>query len=219
MGLACVLVAACGTGTTNTPSALVSPSVDVFQEGARLESGSYTLDLDELTITIEVPSGWKAWAYGVSPAEGGSGPPSGMGLGFWLVDNIYANPCGWNSGLLDPPPGPLPADLAMALKDQRGRFATKATSVTLAGRQALRMELTVPPELDFSRCWDQTFLSWPQRDPPGGGRSHQGPGQHDRLWILDVDGTRLVVDASFFPDTPAADRAELWRIVRSVEVN
>ena len=40
-----------------------------------------------------------------------------------------------------------------------------------------------------------------------------------RGWILDVDGIRLVMDATFMPGTTAADRAELARIVASVHID
>jgi hypothetical protein len=36
------------------------------------------------------------------------------------------------------------------------------------------------------------------------------------LWVLDVEGQRLVVDATYSPDTPEADRAELAAIVGSL---
>ena len=38
----------------------------------------------------------------------------------------------------------------------------------------------------------------------------------DRLWILDVDGERLVVDAMYMPTTYASDRAELWQVMESI---
>ena len=53
----------------------------------------------------------------------------------------------------------------------------------------------------------------------GGDREQQGSGQHDRLWILDVDGVRLVMDATLMPGTTAADRAELARVVASVHID
>jgi hypothetical protein len=78
-----------------------------------------------------------------------------------------------------------------------------------------------PLSVDVDRCSDGKFLRW-TTDPdlqPGGGRYNQGPGQFDRLWILDVEGVRLVVSASFYPETSAEDRAELWQIVESVRID
>jgi len=37
-----------------------------------------------------------------------------------------------------------------------------------------------------------------------------------RLWILDVDGTRLVVDANYMPTADAADRRQLFDVVDSI---
>ncbi len=52
---------------------------------------------------------------------------------------------------------------------------------------------------------------------PGNGKRHeQVPGQVDRLWVLDVKGQRLVVDATYSPDTTQADRDEHERIVQSL---
>jgi hypothetical protein len=202
-------------GSSSDPVLTPPPLVD----GAHLNPGTYLLELDDLSIALTVPSGWDAWTYGVLPTDGGVDAPAGTGLGFWLVDNIYADPCAFNRGLLDPAPGPHPVDLASALKHQRGPLATSARAVPFAGRSALVMEITVPSRIDFSDCWDETFLSWPQRESLGGGRSHQGPGQRDRLWILEVGTDRLVVDAAYFPKTPHSARAELWQIARSVVVD
>lgn len=47
-------------------------------------------------------------------------------------------------------------------------------------------------------------------------RYQQVPGQVDRLWILDVDGQRLVVDAWYLPAATAQDLAELAEVVDSI---
>lgn len=82
------------------------------------------------------------------------------------------------------------------------------------------MEVQVPPELDLPDCWGGEYRSWV--DPSGGVRYHQRAGhesgQFDRLWILDVYGERLVIDASYFPSTPQAGRAQLFCIVHSVRI-
>ena len=221
--LVVILLVSCSGGPQDQPPPQGGSTIPPLVDGSLLEAGTFALGLPPLTITFTVPDGWEAGPFYVVPTEGGAQPPTGTAVGFWIVDNIFADPCRWDRGLLDPPPGPSAADLATALKDQRGRYATNPTPGELNGRPTIEMELTVPPDLDFSECSNDKgprsyYISWPQRDPPGGGRYHQGPGQRDRLWILEVDGVRLVVDASYFPETSAADRAELWRIVRSVHV-
>jgi len=39
-----------------------------------------------------------------------------------------------------------------------------------------------------------------------------------QLWILDVDGTRLVIGGGSFPDTPTQDRADIDEILRSIQI-
>ena len=38
---------------------------------------------------------------------------------------------------------------------------------------------------------------------PTVGRYYQGPGQVVEFWVLDVEGTPLVIEATWFPDSPA----------------
>ena len=46
-------------------------------------------------------------------------------------------------------------------------------------------------------------------------RYHQGPGQIDKLWILDVDGELAVMDIAYYEGTPRAVIDELEAIVES----
>jgi hypothetical protein len=69
----------------------------------------------------------------------------------------------------------------------------------------------------FSECDGATFGSW---SVPGTSlgpfRYHQDPGQIDRLWILDVDGTLTVIDIAYYEGTPQSVIHELEAIVDSV---
>lgn len=42
------------------------------------------------------------------------------------------------------------------------------------------------------------------------------PGQVDRLWILNVEGARLVIDAFVMPAATTGDRTELQNVVESI---
>jgi hypothetical protein len=44
-------------------------------------------------------------------------------------------------------------------------------------------------------------------------RFHQGPGQILEFWVLDVDGTRILIEATRFPDSPPEHVAELQAIL------
>jgi hypothetical protein len=222
MLLLVALATGCGRVSDAPPA---SPSRDTpwLVEGAIMDPGTYMLTLGPLRIVLTLPAGWEGWAYGAFPAREGPEPPSGRGISFWIVDDIYADPCRWDRGLLDPPPEASADALAAAIDSQWGRYATLPTTGELNGSTAIEMDLTVPPDIRFSDCAKDIakgrryFLYWPQR--VGGGRYAQGPNQREHLWILELDGARLVVDASYFPATSAADRGELWDIATSVQVS
>ena len=43
-------------------------------------------------------------------------------------------------------------------------------------------------------------------------------GQFDRVLILDVDGTRLVIDAPEYPDQPGQPKVEVHTILDSIKI-
>ena len=102
--------------------------------------------------------------------------------------------------------------LVAGLASQKSRHATAATDVTLDGFTGKYMELTVPARIDLADCDDGEFRTW--IDPTGGARNLE-PGQRDLLWIVDVDGSRLVIDAALGPDTTPQDRADRIQMVES----
>ncbi len=46
----------------------------------------------------------------------------------------------------------------------------------------------------------------------------QAPKQQNKLWILDVDGTRLVILAGYPPNMSAQDRTDLDGILSSIQI-
>jgi hypothetical protein len=128
-------------------------------------------------------------------------------LGLWAVGQVVRDACTRGpTRLFDP--GPSVDDLADALVAQKSTRASVPKPVTLAGYDGLYVELASPD--DIGRC-RQTGLLW--GDP--GGRCICSPGQVDRVWILDVDGQRLVVDAAYSVNSTAADRDKLSSMIES----
>jgi hypothetical protein len=111
------------------------------------------------------------------------------------------------------------------LGSQALRNASAPTDVTLAGHDGQYLELTVPADAvvtadgDFEGCDDpgdghHDFVSWLGKDE--GERYALVAGQVDRVWVLEVGDQTLLVDATYSPDTSAADRAELEEVVASL---
>ena len=145
-------------------------------------------------------------------------------MGVWDVGQVFRDPCHWQGQGFDP--GPSVSALVAALVAQRMRNATRPTDVTLAGYQGKYLEWSVPATIEssalseFDACdvepdgQHHDFQGWLGNGM--GNRYEQVPGQVDRLWVLDVNGQRLVVDATYSPDTTQADRDELARVVESL---
>ena len=176
-------------------------------------AGEYHLPGD---ATLTIPAGWSGGSgYRVSKNEDPADPIAYTGVGFWIwdddFDTVYLDPCEWADGAIEPPVGPTVDDLANALANQPQRGDPVPVDVTLDGYSGKMVEMTVPTDIDFADCDGGEFRSWL-------GRYHQGPGQVDQLYILDVEGQRVVIYSNYMPGTSEAERAEREAIIDSIQL-
>ena len=204
-----------------TPVPAASPSA-LPAAGSTLPAGRYVMapfdePNDAIRFTVTVPDGWVS-----GPEQGGLVPaaprstegPEGMALVFIMVNGLYSDPCHDNAaGEEDVLVGPTVEDLAAALQDQSAYEASAPTEVALGGYTGLRMDLQLPSDIDFATCDEGQFWVWDAAPYA------QGPGNEWRLWILDVEGARVVVLAEDFATTPEEDRAEMQEIIDSIEID
>jgi hypothetical protein len=220
------------TGVPTTQ--LVSPGpIPTFDGDVGLHAGTYVFHftrLDELgkpfpRVLVTVPDGWSAFrGFGV---DAGSGLRYSF-VSFWGVVDVYKNPCHWQGPKLQS--GTTVEELAAVLAAQPLRNATVPASVSLGGYDGKFLEQSVPNDIVFADCdkdpsdGQNYFESWTGSglwnapwDPAGTtDRYEQGPGQVDRLWILGVEGRRLVIDASYMPGATTQDKADVQRVVDSI---
>jgi hypothetical protein len=130
-------------------------------------------------------------------------------LGLWTAGLVDRDACPSSrvNDLFDP--GPSVQDMADALVAQKSTRASTPKPVTLAGYEGLYVELSSPH--DISRCGETGNL-W--ANPGGRGI---GNGQVDLVWILDVDGQRLLVNAAYTPKSSAKDIDKLTSMVESLK--
>jgi hypothetical protein len=195
------------------------PTTDGVQPGPtttlapRAETVSFTVtdvNRNVITGTAAVPTNW--WStnrifsgLGVGSAE----------VSFDIATNIYADGCQWK--FVDPPVGPTVDDLVAAWADVPELAATAPLDVTVDGYDGKQIELTVP-NYTAGECRETLFgvFSLPFGVLPGVWAD--GPNQHFKMWVLDIDGTRLVISASTFPSTSPQDRAALDDILASIQI-
>jgi hypothetical protein len=201
-------------------AALVLPKTGDLQAGA-----TYAIEDTNVTpvrFVLSVPAGWETFDYALmGKTGGGTQNTSSLRTGFspWLVANVYADPCHWqSSGFAITGPSPTVDQLATALSQQLGRSGSAPVDVTLGGYSGKKVDLSVPTDFDKSTCDGAIFKTWLEGGAGGGGDGGfvYGPGQHNTVYILDIDGTPLVIDTMYMPTATAADKAELQAVIDSV---
>jgi len=133
------------------------------------------------------------------------------GTEFW----VYGDPCHWASTRPETPA--LSADeIVDALAEQLSRDASAPGDVTVGGHTGRSITLRVPDDAEFDSCDSGIFVSYGVTgDEPT--RYHQGPGQIDEFWVVDVDGAIAVLDAMYRADTSATLLEEMRDIALSIE--
>jgi hypothetical protein len=173
-----------------------------------------------ITVTIPAP-GWSgAPNGGILIKNDNPDPPDGSALiVFGGPLYVYGDPCQWSTTKPDAPATTVD-ELVAALASQASRDASAPVDVTLGGFPDLgyhgkSITLHVPDDAVFSQCDRGYFGSWALEADPTPSRYHQGPGQIDELWVLDVNGLLTVIDGAHYGQTPLTDVEELHAIIES----
>ncbi len=181
-----------------------------------LEAGSwlvpvYARDYESLPrAVVQVPEGYGS-PGGWTVDRGADGDPEDYGsVDFWSVGTVIDDPCRGSTGS---DPGPSVRDLAEAIHGQPGHRATAPVPVTLDGYSGLYLEVTGPRAKEFDRCANGTFTLW--RSTANFPSGTNVPGTVFHLWILDVDGHRIVVNEDTTPHETAPEKAEVRAIAES----
>ncbi|HKI28769.1 MAG TPA: hypothetical protein VKB32_05015 [Actinomycetota bacterium] len=191
--------------TPPLPSGSVEPGRYVFT--------SYDPGLDAShRITIDVPEGYVG-VDGLGALKSGF---SQTGVATMAIGDVYADPCQWEGTQLDRSQISSADGLAAALATQQGVRVSTPTDVTVAGFAGTYMERRVPARMVSSDCDSDQFRVY--RVPEWGGR-YLEPGQLQRLWVLDVDGVPLVIDASIQTGASTGILVELLQMVESVRID
>ncbi len=181
-----------------------------------------------LTIVATGPDGWvgyPSWAMdGPEPLRADA--PNGIGISFFIANGTYSDPCHWDvkgtgrADMGDVDVGPTIDDLVAALRTNTYYTSTAPTPVSIDGYTGQELELQLPND-SFATC---------DKDDPndsgghafvfsGAGLYAQGPANRWHLYVLDVDGTRLIAVILSYTKTPQTDLDLARNIIQTLDIN
>ncbi len=185
-------------------------------EGVPLAAGAYGLTANGVSThvaVVRVPEGYKkigGWTFVTDEPF--------RAMGFVTADRVPRDPCGpqWEQNKLDAAvnPGPSVQDLAEALVAQKGTATSKPVPVTVDGHPGLFLTYQVGKGIDVSKCGERAFDIF----TTGPGAWYlEASRERAAIWILDVDGERLVLAWVAVPGVPRAPIREMTRMARSAQ--
>ncbi len=193
-----------------TPSPTATP-IPLSGQGSL--NGRYLVGGGRMSrVTVAVPAGWSTDADWVVIGPKGNQSPKGMAIRFYPVVNAFKNPRAVDEGVFVPPVGPTAAELADAIVSDPAWAATRAADVTIDGRPAHHVQLTVPATAGLGP--DGQFDMFGVAGNPD--IYGFALGQTFDLYIVDVGSERVVIDAFHYPGTSAADLAAQQAVLNSI---
>lgn len=199
---------------TATPISTVEPTATPIPQlgPGPLPPGRYRVDpLLPVEVTVDVSAGWTTDVNWVVIGPKGNAEPDGMAIRFYTASHLYVDPLHVVDGVLDPPVGPSVEDLVAAMVDHPDWTTTGPEAITLDGYAGQVVHVTLPPGTSDASPF---YLSIDQR-----GDQHWGwaAGQVFDIYVIDVDGERLVIDAFHFPGTSAEDLTAQRAVIESIQ--
>jgi len=217
---------------TATPEPTASPEPTPSAE-AGIPQGPFVVTGTDVQITVNIASsGWfpLSGLDALSKDDDGLDPPEAVGAALlawaWPAGtgfDVYGDPCQWSTTIPETP-ATTPDEIVAAFAAQASTDATAPVDVTVGGYAGKAITLNVPMSFDlpnatreekFADCDDDAFAFYGVEGETGHARNAQGAGQIDELWILDVDGSIVILDATYGSAAPAQLVDELRALAES----
>jgi hypothetical protein len=213
-----------GPGAAPTPSPSLSPSLSpspapsaasvAFPPDGPLAAGRQSMTRGGVRLSVNVPAGWHSDQGYFITKDVGLGP-DGASFLFWDPDavGVYADPCAQHAG---PVVGPTTADLAAAMTTiPDTTLVSGPTDVTVGGRPAKHVVLTVSEDVACGGPGHEFYLWY--ADEESAARYATVLGATLSVWIVDVDGTRLSIDAESYKGAGPEIEREVQAIIDSIQ--
>jgi hypothetical protein len=184
-----------------SPTATAAP-VRPLPSSGQLSAGRYVMGMADAPVDVEftIGNGWTSGGWYVNTNAGS--------ISFWTVPNVYTDACDVAT-LPDEKIGPTFDDLVTALDDQMNTDMSTPVDVVVGGHPGVRIELS-PSDGARDMCEVLYFWTYPDGEPGRAIDLNESDSEYGSkvqpVWILDIDGERVVIVAwSFTTDGAAAD--------------
>lgn len=201
---------------TPAPSAPATSTPEAgLPEGPHTVAASYD-GAPGISVTIPA-SGWTDGEIALFKGEEVDNlPEAALLVWAWPASEEFyvpIDPCASESTRPDEPLT-TPDEIVAALAAQSSRAVSEPKAVEIGGYTGASVTLRVPDDVEADECELDEYVSLATDEDPLA-RYHQGPGQIDEFWFLDVDGVIVMIDAVYRPDTPEALVAEMRTMAES----
>ena len=173
------------------PSATAQPqSLGTADIGRPLTAGTYQVgDPFGIPTTITIPEGWKLDDVDQGRVYFSSADP-------WIVidilENVFADPCQSAGGPIQPPVAPTVDAIVASLTGMTGFTAGPVSDLDLGEHAGKAFDLQNAINTGSARCYQIDLLPmWTSR---GGNEEWTIGGFKEHMWVVDVDGTPVVMD-------------------------
>lgn len=201
------LVAGCtgspgsGTGSPVTPasptvalqtqSAPTAVSLGIADVGRPLPAGSYRItEPFGVPFTITVPADWSLGSLAPGRLDFAAADGSSSMI-IELIENVFADPCHSMGGPMEPPVPSTVDAIVAALGDMAGFRIRPVSDVAVGGHAGKAFDLVNNIDTEYAGCYGIQLLPlWIYR---GGGEESTVGGSTERLWVIDVEGTPLLL--------------------------
>ena len=212
-GQATSTAAPTATAESSTGTATFVSAKDLDQP---LEPGRFRVaEPFEVPFSVTFASSWtpRTLAHGDVQFVA-SAPRTGAGwLVVQLVENVFVDPCHDTSPATPAVPSTVDG-IVTALAGMRGFEAGPVRDVVVGGHKGKYVEVVNQIETDTENCAGGPMVSmWTVH---GSSPAATNAGATEHLWVIDVDGTLVLVDAETGLTTPPAQLGELGAMVTSI---
>ncbi len=221
-------------GTSPSPASLISPSPSptprpspspspaaTFLPRGLLAAGTQSLTRGGVPLSFALQTAnWHSDGFAWINNDTSAGAER-VSLLFWnpSPDGIYADPC---AQITSEPVGPSAADLAAAMSTVPGTdLVSGASDVTVGGYPAKLLVLSVREDLpctasSYNLWWYDVGAGDDCASSGACGRYVSTPGDTIRIWIVDVDGVRVVFEGETDKGAGATAEQTIQDIVASI---